>query len=193
MASRAAVALLLLLVASGMMVSQDAPKMAEPRYADSNQLIRPEGYRDWKFVGANLGMGYIEGNAPRTPAFHNIYIQPEAYRRFAATGKFPDKTMLVMEVVTAGTNASINRSGHFQDKVRGVEVALKDESRFPEKWAYFNFIGSDGSALPKAKAFPKEACWKCHNEHGAADNVFVQFYPVLREAAAKVTSGAGAQ
>ena len=129
-------------------------------------------------------MGYNE-NVPRTPTFHNIYIQPESYKQFAATGKFPDKTMLVMEVLTVGSSESINKHGQFQDRLLGVEVALKDEDKFPEKWAYFNFIGSDGKALPSAKAFPKEACWKCHNEHGAADNVFVQFYPVLREVAPK--------
>ena len=64
-------------------------------------------------------------------------------------------------------------------------MALKDEKRFPEKWAYFNFIGSKAPPLPQAKPFPKEACWNCHNQHAAADNVFVQFYPVLREAKPK--------
>jgi hypothetical protein len=87
-----------------------------------------------------------------------------------------------MEVIAAGTNASINKKGQFEDKPLGIEVALKDEKRFAEKWAYFNFIGSGGAPLAQAKPFPKEACWKCHNEHAAADNVFVQFYPVLREA-----------
>ena len=159
--------------------------MFQPRYADGNQLVRPEGYREWMFVGSNLNMGYSEGPAPKESRFHNIYIQREAYRQYAATGKFPDKTMLVMEVIAAGTNASINKKGQFEDKAIGIEVALKDEKQFPEKWAYFNFIGSGGAALPQAKAFPKTACWKCHNEHGASDNVFVQFYPVLREARPK--------
>src|SRR3989442_5014473 len=113
MTGRTAIAIALLLAACGIVASEEAPKMAEPRYAEGNQLIRPEGYRQWMFVGANLGMGYTEGKAAKTPAFHNIFIQPDAYRRFAAMGKFPDKTMLVMEVVTAGTNASINRNGHF--------------------------------------------------------------------------------
>jgi len=157
-------------------------KMAEPRYAEGNQLIRPEGYREWMFVGSNLNMGYTEGAKPKESRFHNIYIQREAYRQFALTGAFPDKTMLVMEVLTAGANASINKRGQFADRWVGVEVALKDEKRFPEKWAYFNFIGKGGEALGKATPFPKDACWKCHNAHGAVDNVFVQFYPVLRAA-----------
>jgi cytochrome P460 len=159
-------------------------KMAEPRYADGNQLLRPEGYRKWMFAGSSLGMGYTEGQAPRAATFHNIYIQPEAFRQYEAKGTFPDKTILVMEVIAPGTNASINRQGQFEDRFIGIETAVKDENRFPDKWAYFNFIGTDGGALAQSKAFPKQACWKCHNEHGAVDNVFVQFYPVLREARA---------
>ncbi len=158
-------------------------KMTEPRYVNGNHLVRPEGYRHWMFVGANSGMGYREGKPNPNPTFHNIFIQPEAYRRFAETGKFPDKTILVMEVVSIGTNASINRHGQFQDKLIGIEVALKDSTRFAEQWAYFDFIGTGTKPLTEAKAFPKDACWKCHNEHAASDNVFTQFYPVLREVA----------
>jgi hypothetical protein len=155
--------------------------MPGPQYTE-DRLVRPQGYREWMFVGSNLGMGYKDGQPDKDPKFHNIYIQREAYRSYAETGRFPDKTMLVMEVVSRGTNASINRQGQFGDRFLGVEVALKDEKRFPDKWAYFNFIAADGSSLPEAKAFRKDACWSCHNEHAAVDNVFVQFYPVLREA-----------
>ncbi len=181
MVRNAAVCLMLLWIA---LPAAENAKMAEPRYENGAELVRPEGYRDWKFVGANSGMGYNE-NVPRSPTFHNIFIQPEAYREFARTGVFPDKTMLVMEVLSIGTSASINKHGQFQDRLIGVEVALKDSSKFAEKWAYFNFIGPGGAALARSKAFPKEACWKCHNEHGTHDNVFVQFYPVLREVAPK--------
>ncbi len=127
-------------------------------------------------------MSYTEGAAEKDPKFTNIYIQPESYRQFATTGKFPDKTVLVMEVRSPGSRASINKQGKFADHFIGIEAAVKDETRFAEKWAYFNFIGPRGEALPQARPFPKQACWKCHHEHGAVDNVFVQFYPVLREA-----------
>ena len=176
--------LTLILVLAAALTSQE--KMFQPRFQDNNQLVRPEGYREWMFVGSNLNMGYSEGPAPSESRFHNIYIQPEAYRQYAATGTFPDKTVLVMEVIAAGTNASINKKGQFEDRPIGIEVALKDEKRFTGKWAYFNFIGSGGAPLAQAKPFPKEACWNCHNQHAAADNMFVQFYPVLREAKPKL-------
>jgi len=166
-------------------------KMAEPQYSADGQMLHPSGYREWIFVGSSLGMGYTEG-APKGPAtFHNIYLQPQAYRSYAATGKFPDKTMLVMEVLTPGTNASINKQGQFEDQFIGIEVAVKDESRWAEKWAYINFIGRNRVPLAQSAPFKKEQCWNCHNEHGAADNVFVQFYPVLREARRQAAGVAG--
>src|SRR5262245_31719500 len=125
-------------------------KMTQPKYADGNQLIRPEGYREWIFIGSNLGMGYKEGQPTKNPTFHNLYIQPEAYRQYAATGTFPDQTMIVMEQVSVGTNASINKRGQFEDRFIGIETAVKDEKRFPDKWAYFDFIGSGGPSLTQA-------------------------------------------
>lgn len=155
---------------------------SEPRFSEAGQLIRPEGYREWVFVGSGLGMGYREESEQKSAHFTNIYVQPEAYRHFVATGKFPDKIVLVMEVLSAGSKASINQQGQFEDRFIGIEAAVKDEKRFREKWAYFSFIGVGGKPSLVAKPFPKEACWQCHHEHGAVDNVFVQFYPVLRGA-----------
>jgi Cytochrome P460 len=159
-----------------------------PRFDDSGRMLRPEGYRRWVFMGANYGMGYSEGETLATQkakdaTFHNIYVQPKAFDHFAKTGEYPEGAMLVMEVVKPGTHASINKQGVFQDKVMGIEVGVKDSKRFgKEKWAYFKFFKGDGEPLNEAKAYPKEACWNCHNEHGAADNTFSQFYPAAREA-----------
>ena len=120
-------------------------------------------------------------------------MQPEAYRHYAATGKFPEKTMLVMENYSAGSKENntagelvkdkaefTNLHGQFEDKRVGLEVALKDSARFDDGWAYFNFARPPNLA-DEAKAFPRAMCWDCHNAHAADDNVFVQFYPVLRE------------
>lgn len=152
----------------------------EPRFTKSNELIRPEGYREWVFVGSSLGLSYQEDQPRRDPQFHNIYLRPDSYRHFMESGEFLDGTILVMEIATPATQVSINRHGQFQDQFVGIEAAVKDGSRFPEKWAYFNFMGENGEAKATAKAFPKDACWSCHNDHAATDNVFSQFYPVLR-------------
>lgn len=169
--------------------------MVQPAYDEKGSLVRPEGYREWIYVGSSLGLSYSrpDENATGPGMFHHIYIQPEAYKHYAATGEFPEKTMLVMENYSAGSKESNptgeltndkkefqNLNGHFEDQRVGVEVALKDSERFEESWAYFNFSTRAG-LLPAAKAFPKAMCWDCHQQHAAVDNVFVQFYPVLRE------------
>ncbi len=158
--------------------------MSSPRFAPGNELIRPEGYREWMFAGANYGMGYTEGqpgNESKPKTFHNIFVQREAAKAYAKSGQWPDGTMLVMEVVEPGTNASINKQGMFQNRLIGIEVAVKDSKRFEEKWAYFALFEAGGKQLAQAKAFPKKSCWNCHNEHAGADNVFVQFYPAIRD------------
>jgi hypothetical protein len=84
--------------------------------------------------------------------------------------------MFVLEVRSSASKGSINSGGHYQDQVTAVEVEVKDEKRFPNKWAFFGF----GSGAATAKPFPDTAgCLACHSKNGAVDNTFVQFYPTL--------------
>jgi hypothetical protein len=151
-----------------------------PQYASKVVLKAPANYRDWYFVGSNLGISYSE-NATKDPNFKNIYIPRAAADTFKKTGIFPEKTMLVMEVYQPTKDASPAKQGQFEGKFIGIEVAVKDKDAVPEGWAYYNFIGANGERKTTAKANPKQACWSCHQEHGAKDNVFVQFYPRLRD------------
>jgi len=154
-----------------------------PRFTEDGRLIRPDGYREWVFVGASLGMTYEDGAAEEGQRrFHNVYLHPSAYQEYKSSGVFPDSTILVLEILSAASQASINRDGYFEDKVVALEAAVKDTRRFPERWAYFSFDTPEGPSAPSAAPFPKERCWSCHSEHAAVDNVFTQFYPALREA-----------
>jgi hypothetical protein len=150
-----------------------------PQYTKDNQLVRPENYRDWVYLSSGLGMNYSA-----TPGSHqlftNVFVPQWAYREFLGSGKWPDKTIFVVEEREPQTKGSINKSGHFQTDLAGMGVEVKDGS-FPDKWAYFNF-GPTGHA---AKANPKEACWQCHEEHAAVEHSFVQFYPTLKPVAQK--------
>jgi Cytochrome P460 len=177
--------LLVAILAGAVGMASDANHFA-PRFVQGNHLVRPGDYHQWVFVGSSLGMSYRkEAGYDDQPEFHNVYISPDAYRVFRQTGKFPEGTIMILEIVASGGNASINKAGKFEDKILGIDASVKDSKHFPEKWAYYTFIGKNGEALSEAKPFPKDACWSCHNPHGEVDNVFVQFYPVLREARAR--------
>lgn len=174
--------LFVLVAALPFLLAAEDAGMPKPKFSSDGKLVRPEGYREWMFVGSSLGMGYTEGQAPAKPTFHNIYIQREAFQEYKRSGKFPENTMLVMDVLNPGKDVSINKQGAFSDQFVGFEVALKS-SRVDGGWAYYNFISpTPGKPLAESKAFEKDRCWNCHNKHGAFDNVFLQFYPALREA-----------
>jgi hypothetical protein len=151
-----------------------------PRYAGQN-LIRPENYREWVFLSSGLGMNY-NAAAGGPEMFTNVFVPQWSYREFMATGKWPDKSMFVVEDRGSDNKGSINKSGHFQADLHGLGVEVKDASRFPEKWAYFNF----GPETKSAAANPKAACWQCHEDHAAVEHTFVQFYPTLKPVAQKL-------
>src|SRR2546422_3396978 len=165
----------------------------DPRFNKDHELIRPANYREWIFVTSGHGMSYgpVAEKTATNPPFDNVFVNPASYRAFLQTGKWPDKTIFVLEIRSAASHGSINKAGHFQSDLVAVEAAVKDESRFPEKWAYFGF-GGPGSIRSSAKAFPAEACHSCHSKNGAVENTFVQFYPTLLEVAeGKGTLNAG--
>src|SRR5205814_9306403 len=113
--------------------------------------------------------------------FTNVFVPQWAYREFLNAGKWPDHTTFVVEERNEQSKGSINKHGHFQTDAMGIGVEVKDESRFPDKWAYFNFDEGDKSAA----ANPKQACWQCHEDHAAVEHSFVQFYPTLKPVAKK--------
>lgn len=155
-------------------------RLAKPGYTSENRLVRPDNYREWIFLSSGLGMNYIP-SADGPDLFTNVFVPQWAFREFEANGKWPDKTIFVVEERMASSKGSINKSGHFQTDLMGMGVEVKDEGRFPEKWAYFNFGPDSKTAEPN----PKAACWQCHNDHAAVENTFVQFYPTLKPIAVK--------
>jgi hypothetical protein len=74
------------------------------------------------------------------------------------------------------------RQGRFAADVHLVEMAVKNASHRAEGWAYYGFGGMNGLRTT-AQAMPKESCYNCHAQHAKRDNVFLQFYPLLAEAA----------
>lgn len=189
---------LLLLVALGLslgyaLANEDAEKpsapdlstMTTPHYTEDGELLIPKGHREWVLAGSSVGLSYNPAVTERDGPglIHNVYIQPEAYRHYAATGEFPEKTILVLELFRpqTGGEGSFVKGGHFSGDRVAIEVALKDSERFEEKWAYFNFARGGGKIVDKTKAMPKGVCYSCHLQHAADDNVFTQFYPTLRD------------
>ena len=160
---------------------QSVPAQDRPQY-DGTQLVRPEGYREWVFLSSGLGMEY--NPVVGTPEnFTNVFVPHWAYQAFLTKGKWPDKTMFILEGRVSQDKGSINKTGHFQTDLTGLAVEVKDERRFADKWAYFDF-GSD-TKTAELMTGPTDQCWQCHNDNAAVEHTFVQFYPTLKPVALK--------
>ena len=151
------------------------PDYTRPVYTSDGQLKLPENYREWVYLTSGFDMSYSPNMQMGHHMFDNVFVNPEAYKAFVETGTWPDKTMMVLEARGAQSKGSINQAGNYQADVMAREVHVKDEARFPGKWAFFGF--GDGKA---AKMIPTSAdCYSCHAAHAAVDTTFVQFYPTL--------------
>jgi len=164
-----------------------AASTAGPAYDKNGDLLLPPNYREWVYLSSGLDMSYNQKSSGASgesmSMFDNVFVDPQAYAKFAATGKWPDKTMLVLEAREAKSKGSINLSGHFQGAgIMGIEVHVKDESRFPGGWAFFDF---DSPAVHGTLIPQKAPCYSCHAAHAAVDTTFVQFYPTLLPIAQK--------
>lgn len=145
-----------------------------PQFTVGRRLVRPANYRQWIYLSSGLGMQY-GASAGQPQKFTNVFVQPAAWRHFLSSGRWPDRVVFVVEERASSSRGSISRAGHYQTDLMGLGVEVKDSKRFPERWAYYLFGPSDQTAVLQ----PQSACWQCHEDHGAVEHTFVQFYPTL--------------
>src|SRR5829696_4111470 len=121
------------------------------KFTRDGGLTYPFNYREWVFLSSGLGMTYGP-NAPAAGArlrFDNVYVNPSSYREFLRSGKWPDGTVLVLEIRESESKGSINQHGHFQGELAAIEANVRDSRRFPGRnWAFFdlNLRGNQTSA-----------------------------------------------
>ena len=112
--------------------TEPAPK---PEYTADAQLKLPEHYREWVYLTSGFDMSYDPaGMEMGHHMFDNVFVNPEAYKAFVATGTWPDKTMLVLEGRRADGKGSINQKGNYQSAdMMAIEGARQRRSAFPRQ------------------------------------------------------------
>ena len=158
---------------------------ATVEFTPDGKLKRPVGYRKWVYVGTPLTPNDLNDGEASFPEFHSVYMDPESFAHFEKTGEYRDGTVMIKELIGVGAKEATSGKGYFMGDFRGLEASIKDSKRFkdePGNWAYFSF----GHKYPlKAEATKQAAasCNACHETSAAKDDVFSQYYPVLRAAA----------
>ncbi len=158
-------------------------------YAKYGSLAYPEKYREWVFLSSGLDMSYdTDTRAEGHSMFNNVFVNPEAYKRYQDSGRWPEGTVLVLE--NRGAEAGDRRdpllkSGKVQTTdFMGVEVHVLDPAHLDPKtksdgWTFYEFgTGKAGKAVARPSS-----CYTCHEQHAAVQTTFVQFYPTLQPSA----------
>lgn len=171
----------LLALCLALLAATPEQKSPEPQYNAKGNLLRPPDYRDWMFLSAGYGMNYSPEPGSHE-MFTNVFVQRWAYQQFLDSGKWPQRTMFVIDERDAQSKGSINKTGHFQTDLMGLAVEVKDSSHNPDTWAYYAFGTDDETSETRPKG---NACYSCHEAHGAVEHTFVQFYPTLKPVAKK--------
>ena len=159
---------------------------AAVEFTPDGKLKKPDGYRNWVYVGEVITPNDMNGGEATFPEFHAVYLDPESFAHYEKTGEFRDGTVMIKELISVGAKEATSGKGYFMGDFRGLEASIKDSTRFkdePGHWAYFSF----GHKYPLKTEVSKNsvaACNKCHDDNAAkTDFVFSQYYPVLRAAA----------
>jgi Cytochrome P460 len=147
-----------------------------PHYTADSKMEVPVDYRQWVFLTASVDLSYQAGDPGSMHMLDNVFVNPAAYHEFLASGRWPDKTIFVKENRMAESAGTLSKGGRFQTGVMSAEIHVKDEARFPGKWAFF---ASPDGRKPGDLMPTSASCYSCHQEHGAVDTTFVQFYPTL--------------
>ena len=178
----------LLAVALAAGAAAAAPPAA--KFTPDGKLIFPKDYRTWVYLSTGLDMSYRDTAPGVNHAFDSVFVNRDAYDSYMKTGTWPNGTVMVLEVRKGQSKGSINQAGQFQTDLLGSEVHVKDTTRFKKDgWAFFPKRGSEETS----KALPETSdCNVCHEQHGAVDTTFVQFYPTLMPKAQEMKTLAAA-
>lgn len=160
----------------------------QPTWTQDGELVLPAGYREWVYLGSPLTPNALNAGAAGFPEYHNVYVHPAAYRIYKETRVFPEGTILLKELQLTldaeeedGSRLEASGQGYFPGAFNGIDIAVKDSSRFSESqnWGYFNFGHHAPPYAETAAAAPVDACAACHAANADEDMVFTRFYQIL--------------
>jgi hypothetical protein len=155
-------------VASGFFAGDEAL-----RFTAKGEMLFPEHYRDWVWLSSGLGMSYTSNAENPDPKFDNVFVSPAAYKTFLSSGTWPTETVFMLEIRSARHQGSINQAGRYQGDLLDIEAHVKKPDG---RWAFYGFGKGN---KPAAVIGHDASCYSCHEQHGAVDTTFVQFYPTL--------------
>ena len=82
----------------------------------------PQGYHEWVFLGSPLTPHALNGGNAPFPEYHNVYVQPQAFKAYKETGQWPEGTIMLKDL-------QLTRPAVYDD---GSSVEVSGRGFFPE-------------------------------------------------------------
>ena len=177
------------LLSGGACFGGEAKNIGAAAFNAKGELLLPERFREWVFIGAPLTPNGLNNGKAGFPEYHHVYVNPDAYAVYRRTGEFPDGTVIAKELVLVqkgefkdGSKTAPSGRGYFAGEFHGMDVMVKDSRRFADtnSWGFFNFGHQAPPYNKAAGAAPSESCAGCHTTNAGKGMVFKSYYPVLR-------------
>ena len=130
----------------------------------------PREFRKWAHVKSVL-VGPQSAAFATEGGIHHIYANQKALEGYE-TGKFPDGSMIVYDLLETKEVAGNTIEGH----TRRIDVMVKESerSRATAGWKFMSFPGGN-PADGKLSAERQAACAACHAKRNDHDSVFSEF------------------
>ena len=182
----------LALAAAAIVVRGGEAESSFSPYVDTEGKISvPGDYREWAFLGSwHIAPQKGRDGSAGAAGFHNVYTQLSTVEHYRRTGEFPDGAVLVKELLKTKSGKLTTGDVSWATEIEGWFVVVKDtEGRFPDHplwgngwgWALFN----SGDPMNTVTKNWRTDCLTCHAPAQNTDWVFLEGYPILRDAGAK--------
>ena len=167
------------------------PPAAKLVFNERGEAAAPRGYRSWVHAYTAwepITTSLLDEKTTRTPEFHNVYVEPNSYRTFMKTGRWPEGTLMVKEFAFTDIDPK-NCDGPpaflcnqwfgkaiLEHGRIGIAVMLKDTKRYPAEaggWAYFSYGHQPPPYQRVSAPHPRERCAQCHIDRAGADHDYV--------------------
>jgi hypothetical protein len=154
-----------------------------PAVVDANGNLRvPEDYRtSYEFLGT---WAIAAESGPGSQEIHNVYASPGAIKAHRDAGHFADGTVLVKEVLAAGTSSMTTGTVSHAETLKGWFVMVKDSkgshpgnALWGEGWGW-SWFDADKPTRTTSTDF-KTDCQGCHIPAQATEWIYKSGYPPL--------------
>jgi len=160
-------------------------------FNEQGQAALPKGYRSWVHAYTaweGITTTILDGTVTKTPEFHSVYVEPNTYRTFMRTGKWPEGSLMVKEFSTTSIDPEncgtppahvckfSTSNVIFPHGQTGIGLMLKDSKRYPKEpggWVYFSFGHKAPPYEPFSPVRPRAQCAQCHIDHVGPKNDYV--------------------